>query len=106
MKHLKNICLILLLAIVIVSCQNKFEFLEAPVIEKNPNKSVQLATVLKFNANQQITLKTNFFTEGHSFSTEFKDVDDAKDGLPVIGMKAGKTYTINLEIITGEETFT
>lgn len=105
MYQLKNICLILLATMVIVSCGKKFEFIEAPVIEKNPNKSVPLAAVLKYVANQHITIEANFYAGDHSFSVEFENIKDASGGLPVIGMKAGKKYSIDLQIITGNQSY-
>jgi len=86
----------------VISCRKEIRFIHAPKIEQAPNPSVPLAAVLKFETNRPISLTVGFTAADHTFELEFKHVSDATHGLALIGMKAGRSYEIELVIHSKE----
>ncbi len=100
MKNL-NAYLFLLMILILTSCgSKKIGFDKSPVIEQNPNKSVPLAAILKYKAKQSVSVTANFVSADHVFSLKFDTITDAVNGIALIGMKAGRTYAISLQINT------
>jgi hypothetical protein len=72
------------------------EFMAVPEITKNPNESVALAGVLKFQTNRPVTTKILLACEDHSFTLSFDSTYNSSRGLPIIGMKPGRSYRVKL----------
>jgi len=74
----------------------QLEFMAVPEISKNPNESVVLAGVLKFQTNRPVAAKILLDCEDHSFTLSYDSTYDASRGLPIIGMKPGRSYRVKL----------
>jgi len=74
----------------------QLEFMAVPEITKNPNESVALAGVLKFQTNRPVATKILLDCEDHSFTLSYDSTHNPSRGLPIIGMKPGRSYRVNL----------
>ncbi len=83
------------------------EFQSEPQLIRNPNPAAPLAGVLTFKASKGVSTKIIGTTEGHRFDIEYGNDKDPAIGLPVVGMRAGKTYVITIQIrdASGEATY-
>ncbi len=74
------------------------KFTVAPTLELNPNPAAPLAGALKFQASSEVSTSIVGETEGHRFAIEYGIEQNPSNGLPVVGMRAGKRYTITVAI--------
>lgn len=95
----------MILCLFVVSCGEKVNFNQAPTIEQNLNKNTPLAAILKYSADKPISITAKLESDGHSFTIDFDKTSDTKNGLPVVGMKPGRTYKIFLKIHTEKSSF-
>ena len=73
-------------------------FRNTPELVPNPNPAAPLAGVLSFKASGPVNTRIIGSTEGHRFELEYGAEKNSAKGLPVVGMRADKTYTITVHI--------
>jgi hypothetical protein len=74
-------------------------FLSEPAVTANPNRSAPLAAVLKFRASEPVTTLIRVSDAAHSWQLRYGPDRQPEAGLPVIGMRAGRKHTIEVEIV-------
>ena len=85
-------------------CSHKqLRFILPPEIIKNPNESVVLAGILKFQTNTSVVAKIFLKCEDHSITLSYDSTYDSSRGLPVIGMNPGWSYRVKLLLQSGGE---
>lgn len=111
----------LILAGLIVSCTPESSpepepsasaFVTAPQIRQNPNPRVPLAAILSFDAGTTVATTVDISHDGDVWRVNF-DADPTA-GLPILGLKAGRTYELNVvatddngnELVAGPLTYT
>ncbi|MCZ6679194.1 MAG: hypothetical protein O7E52_18335 [Candidatus Poribacteria bacterium] len=82
-------------------------FRSTPELLSNPNPAAPLAGVLSFKASGTVHTKIIGSTEGHRFEIEYGPEKNPINGLPVVGMRADKRYTVTVHIsdASGQTTF-
>jgi hypothetical protein len=78
--------------------QAELRFLSEPDIVKNPNERVPLAGIMQFQANKPVNAKILLDCEDHCFALSYDSTYNPIKGLPVTGMRPGRTYRIKLLI--------
>ena len=74
----------------------QLEFMAVPEITKNPNESVLLAGILKFQTNRPVATEILLDCKDHSFTLSYDSTHNPCRGLPIIGMKPGRSYRVKL----------
>jgi arylsulfate sulfotransferase len=74
-------------------------FLQPPSLSANPNASVPLAAVLEFKTDRPVTALIDITDGKHSWQLRYQPDRSPVEGLPVIGMRAGRKHEIRLTII-------
>ncbi|MCK5465827.1 MAG: aryl-sulfate sulfotransferase [Bacteroidales bacterium] len=93
----KILCFMMFAGAIFSGCsQEKLQFISAPEITKNPNESVVLAGILKFQTNKPVAAKIFLDCEDHSFTLSYDSTYNPSRGLPIIGMKPGRSYRVKL----------
>ena len=93
----KIIIYLILAGAIFSGCSHgQLEFIALPEVTKNPNESVALAGVLKFQTNSPVATKILLDCEDHTFTLSYDSTYNASRGLPIIGMKPGRSYRVKL----------
>ena len=95
----KFLFLIMLVTLVFGTSTNaKPRFTVKPSIRANPNKSVPLAAIVSFEANELVATTLTVSDGERTWDLVYPVKQDTKAGLPVVGMKYGKTHQITIKI--------
>jgi len=93
----KKVFFLIIASAILSGCsRGRLHFISEPEITQNPNRSVVLAGLLKFQASESAATKIFLDCEDHSFTLSFDSTYDPSQGLQVIGMKPGRTYNIQI----------
>jgi hypothetical protein len=74
-------------------------FLVQPSVAANPNASVPLAAVLRFQASGPVTSVIRVSDSKNKWELRYGPDRDPAAGLPVVGMRAGRKHAIEVEIV-------
>lgn len=106
-KMNKILCCTIIAGLIFSGCRNeKLQFVSAPEITKNPNENVVLAGVLKFQTNKPVVTKILLDCEDHSMTLSYDSTYNPSKGLPVLGMKPGRSYHVKLLLQSAGEALT
>ena len=73
-------------------------FLTQPTIQPNPNPAVPLAAIISFEATEPVQTTLWITDGGRKWSLDYPPDRDPSKGLPVVGMKYGKSHRIGIRI--------
>lgn len=80
-------------------------FESPPTISRNPNDRVPLAAVLRFDVDEPVTTRVEFWTRGESMRTLAFDAGRSPaTGLPIVGLRADREYYFRVTIENGAGT--
>ena len=77
-------------------------FTVSPTIEPNPNPRVPLAAIVKFDASQPVTTTLTINDGDREWTLKYPPGRNKKPGLPVVGMKYGRSHKIRVVIINAD----
>jgi hypothetical protein len=96
-------CLILTLMLASGCSRESLRLLSPPEIEKNPNESVPQGGILKCTASKPAAVNIHLDCNDHSYTLRYDSTCNSSEGLPVIGMKPGRTYHMRISFESGKE---
>ena len=102
---LRSSCLLVPLGLS-VACAEPPAFSADPTVIQNPNPAVPLAAVLSFAVDQPVETTVTVSDDDRTWDIEFDEGREPQAGLPILGLKAGRTHTLRVTVrnAAGEET--
>lgn len=73
-------------------------FLTAPLVIPNPNNKAPLVAIVRFTANMPVRTAIEVSDGGRRWAVEFDASSNTATGLPVLGLRPGRRYTIRVSI--------
>lgn len=80
----------------------KPRFLESPHIHVNPNKSVPLAAIVSFIANEPVKTSIVLSDGEHKWSLHYDQNQTPKEGLTLVGLRPNREHSIQISIEDAE----
>ena len=77
-------------------------FQTQPTIRPNPNPSVPLAAIVSFETAQPVQTTLTVSDGARQWTLEYASDRDPTEGLPVVGMKYGKSHRISVRITSSQ----
>ena len=77
-------------------------FITSPTIEQNPNPRVPLAAIVKFAGSEPVTTTFTVSDGNREWKLKYPPGRDKKAGLPVVGMKYGRSHEISVAITNAD----
>lgn len=93
-EMLLRLVAVALLAIPTANAMAEPSFVETPAIAPNPNPSVPLSAIVSFTASEPVSTTITVSDESRVWKLNYSEEDDAAKGLPVVGMKYGRSHKI------------
>ena len=77
---------------------NGLVFISTPAITANPNPSVPLGAILKFETNRPAHTSLRITDGKNACSVNFNYDEDPSKGLAIVGMRSDRSHTIHIEV--------
>ena len=92
--------------LLLAGCAPGPSFIEAPVVEANPNPAVPLAAVVRFEASGPVETRLSVTDGTNAWELDYDASHDPAEGLPVLGMRPAREHTITVSISSDAGTTT
>lgn len=93
-----TLTLTVLLFVSLIGCSSGPTFSIEPTITANPNSSTPLAAVLRFATDVPVETTIQVSDSDHSWTLKFGQMEETGEGLPVVGMRPGRSHEIRITV--------